>query len=513
MCGIFGYSGNENASKKILNGLKRLEYRGYDSWGIAVSSSKDNLQKNFINIIKKIGPIGDVDIDSKGFEKYSIGIGHTRWATHGGVTEKNAHPHLSTDSSFGLAQNGIVENYQELKSDLIQKGYKFISETDTEVIVRLIEEKLKTSNDLKIATREAFLDLKGRNTIIILDSINDRIIAVRNGSPLVVGVGENETIIASDTLSFSDLTDKIILIENNEMIECIDSKIKIYDLQNNNEVEYVIQTLENADVEVNKEGFDHFMLKEIVEQRFTIKESIQYTDNELENFIKEIRNSKKVYTIGAGTAGFAAMQIAYFLRKYARIDAIELKSYEIDSYKNLFTKDDIIIAVSQSGETADTIEAIELAKSKGTKVASIVNMLGSTITRLSDYKFFTRSGPEICVASTKAFTAQISWGLLLAFSLNTKSQELKILISELSEKLMDFFNEETFENENIPENNQIISEPISKNIGDEKQDVIEDVNEDVKQDVIEDVKQDVIEDVIDNIPNENVSDDINLVNA
>lgn len=439
MCGIFGYIGNDNAAEKVLNGLKRLEYRGYDSWGIAVR--KDNE----IQVYKKTGAIGDVQIEDTSLPNTNISIGHTRWATHGGVTDINAHPHYSTDKSFVLAQNGIVENYQELKSELISRGYKFISETDTEVIVRLIEEKLKNTDDLKSAVQNAFKDLKGRNTIIILDGKKDHIIAVRNGSPLVLGLGKDETIIASDTLSFADITDQVALIENNQMIEYSNGEVKLFDVFTNKEIGIKVTKLDQSDTKVDKEGFDHFMIKEIVEQKFTVKEAIQYSEDDLKPLLDKIKKSNKVYTVGAGTAGFAAQQIAYFLRKYANINATELRSYEMSSYKNLFTKDDLLIAVSQSGETADTIEAIEFAKEKGTEIASIVNMLGSTITRISDYKFFSRSGPEICVASTKAFTAQIAWGLLIAQSLAGKYSQTKDEIYKLSDELNNYFSEETFD--------------------------------------------------------------------
>lgn len=399
MCGIFGYVGDKTASPMILAGLKRLEYRGYDSWGIAVLDK----EKDEIEVFKKTGPIGEVSgVDSLDGPK--IGIGHTRWATHGGVEERNAHPHFSTDKEFILAQNGIVENYQELKKGLIEKGYEFVSETDTEVIVRLIEEKQKEHKDLRDAARAAFLDLKGRNTIILLSHKDGRIIAVRNGSPLVIGVGEGEYFFASDTLSFSDQTDKVIFMNDFQMAEYNDGEVSLFDVKSDKKLDYGVSKLDNDDFTVDKEGFDHFMIKEICDQAHTIKNAIQYSEDELADFVEVIKEANHVYIVGAGTAGFAAGQISFFLRKYANIRATELRSYELSGYENNFTKKDVLIAVSQSGETADTIEAIEIAKSKGVKIASIVNMLGSSITRISDYPFFLRSGPEISVVSTKAFT-------------------------------------------------------------------------------------------------------------
>lgn len=437
MCGIFGYYGKKNASEIILKGLQRLEYRGYDSWGIAV------VDDNNIEVVKKIGAIGTLD-DLKKLPHSHIGIGHTRWATHGGVTENNAHPHFSTDKKFILAQNGIVENYQELKKDLSAKGYEFNTQTDTEIIVRLVEEKLKTAKTLRDAVREAFLDLDGRNTIIVLSYLDDQIIAVRNGSPLVIGVGEGEYFFASDTLSFADKTDKVVFLNDGEMGHLHDKKLSLYEVKKDKELKLVVSQLDHDDVEIGKEGYDHFMIKEIIEQKHTIREAIQYSEEELKPLLDAIKKSSTVYTVGAGTAAFAAGEIAYFLRKYANIRAIELKSYEMDSYRNLFTKDDLVIAVSQSGETADTIEALEFAKEKGAKIASIVNMVGSTITRISDYKYFSRSGPEICVASTKAFTAQVSWGLLVALSLNDEYEKARDAIYSLSEKLESYFSEDLF---------------------------------------------------------------------
>ena len=432
MCGIFGYSGKRDAAKTIIEGLKRLEYRGYDSWGVAVVDPEG------IEVVKKVGAIGDL----KELEKLphsNIGIGHTRWATHGGVTNVNAHPHFSTDKSFVVAQNGIVENFQKLKEDLLKKGYKFSSQTDTEVIVRLIEEKLKKTKDLFKAVRLAFLDLEGRNTIIVLPTTGSTIYAVRNGSPLVVGVGEKEVFIASDTLSFANFTNRVIYINNYEMVAYNEGKLKMFEVESGTEIKVKEHKIEQEDMSIAKEGYDHFMIKEIIEQKHTIREAAQYTEAEYEPLIKAIKKARHVYTVGAGTAGFAAGQIAYFLRKISGINVIELKSYDIDSYRGLFEPNDVIIGISQSGETADTIEALEIAKANGVKVASLVNMLGSTITRISDFPYYSRSGPEICVASTKAFTSQISWGFVLAMAIADKYNQARKEIMEISDKLQNYF--------------------------------------------------------------------------
>jgi len=437
MCGIYGYIGKANAAEQILEGLKRLEYRGYDSWGIAVSDGKK------ISVLKHTGEIGKAD-DISELPSTNIGIGHTRWATHGGVTEINAHPHFATDKSFILAQNGIVENYQELKDSLIKKGYKFTSQTDTEVIVHLIESLNR--GDLFIAVQKAFRELTGRNTIILLSKEGDRVIAVRNGSPLVIGVGKDEYFFASDTLSFAHKTNKVIFLKDNEIADFHNGRLQISNVLTDKKVRVSIKSLTHQSSKIDKGGFDHFMLKEIVEQKETISKVLSYTPKELQPLITAIKSAKHVFIVGAGTAGFAAGQIAYYLRTISKIPVIELKSYEYMSYASLFKKGDLIIAVSQSGETADTIEAVDYAKKKGLVVASLVNMLGSTITRISDLPYFTQAGPEICVASTKVFTSQVSFGLLLSYAVVNKYREGYDAISEVTDKLHKYFTSKLFEN-------------------------------------------------------------------
>lgn len=442
MCGIFGYVGSGSAGKNIIEGLKRLEYRGYDSWGVAVVVGKDENKKS-IEVVKKVGAIGDLS-EVKDMPESHIGVGHTRWATHGGVNYVNAHPHYASDNTFVLAQNGIVENYQELKKDLINKGYKFESETDTEVIVHLVEEKLKTTKKFKEAIREAFLDLEGRNTIIALSTIDDRIVAVRNGSPLVLGIGKDEYFFASDTLSFLNKTNQAVFMNDMEMVEYKDKKLRLFEVKTGKELKVKVRELDETQTEINKEGFDHYMIKEIVEQQYTIKEASIYSEEELEPLVKAIKKAETVYTIGAGTANFAAGQAAFFLRKIAGIKAIELKSYEIYSYEGLFSEKDIVIAFSQSGETADTVEALEVAKSRGAEIASLVNMVGSTTSRMSDYAYYCRSGPEICVASTKAFTAKQAWALLLSASIVGKHDEYQRKIHKAADSLGKYFTDELF---------------------------------------------------------------------
>ena len=354
-----------------------------------------------------------------------IGIGHTRWATHGGVTQLNAHPHFSTDKTFVVAQNGIVENYQQLKAQLKKQHYNFESETDTEVIVRLIEHEFKKSRSLLDGIRRAFQQLKGRNTIIILTQTGD-IYACRNGSPLVIGYNTKtqDTFISSDTLSFAPFVDKIQVIDNQQLVILEHQKtIRIINVANGQKQMVRFTNITIKSDKIDKEGYDHFMIKEIMETPYVIKQVLLQDEKMLVKLAQAIKSAKHVYTIGSGTAGYAASQIAFYLRVYGQINAISLVGAEAASYYPLFQKDDLIIVASQSGETADVIEVLEHAKPKGVKIASIVNMPGSMISRLSDFSFMCNAGPEICVMSTKIFSSQIAWGYLVAKAVQNKLKQ------------------------------------------------------------------------------------------
>lgn len=440
MCGIFGYIGSGDAAKIVTAGLKSLEYRGYDSWGIAVINGLPH-EKARIIIRKKAGSIGDIhqEIDLPASE---VGIGHTRWATHGAVNDINAHPHFSSDGLFALAQNGIVENYRQLKSSLLKKGYKFETETDTEVIVRLVEDELKKAENLKEAVRRAFLKLDGRNTIILVTKFG-QIIACRNGSPLVIGKNPNskELYFSSDTLSLSPFSSEMIVVENGQMVDFEDGILNISDIKSAKQFEKKFEPIGIQAEKVGKEGYDHFMLKEIMESPYVIEQLIAQDRKAMEEFARVVKNAKNVYTMGSGTIGVAAAQIAFYLRSVAKIKATALIGSDSVEYVPLFKKGDLIISPSQSGETADVLEVLEKAKKKGVKIASIVNMPGSSMTRLSDYKFMMQAGPEICVMSTKAFTSPISWGYLLAKTVEGNYEEavknLKDMAVEMDKWLKD----------------------------------------------------------------------------
>lgn len=424
MCGIFGYKGvSTDASNIVLSGLKKLDYRGYDSWGIAVLDKEIFVQKD----IGKIENISKLNLPSG-----NISLGHTRWATTGSVTQINAHPHFSTDKSFALVQNGIVENFTELKTDLIKKGYKFESETDTEVIVRLIESQ--SDKNLVDQIKSAFLKLKGRNTIAVLDSKNNQIIALRNGSPLIIGLNKNDFYLSSDTLSLSTFCQKYIDLDNFEMV-ILNKNLEFFNILTNQKIKKDFQKMEISNISSDLGNYDHYMIKEIFESPQVIQNIINSDKKNLFDLASTIKKSKNIYLIGSGTAGNAAAQIAYYLRIYANISAISLVGADAKDYYNFFSPKDMIIAPSQSGETADVLKVLEFAKTKGTKIVSLVNMIGSSMSRLSDYKFYSNSGPEICVMSTKVFVSQISWGYLLAKTISGNYQQGIKELTKLSKSI------------------------------------------------------------------------------
>lgn len=426
MCGIFGYVGtSRNASEAVLEGLRRLDYRGYDSWGVAVLSGHN------IAVEKQVGVVSKQTLPVHG----SVGIGHTRWATHGAVTETNAHPHYASDKSFVLAHNGIVENVDSLKKQLSEKGYEFVSQTDTEAIVHLVEEKRKKAKTLAEAVRLAFKELAGRNTIIVL-SRDGEVIAARNGSPLVVGTKDNsEMYFSSDVLSFAPYVSSVLVMENGQMAIQNRSGIEVLDVAKGTKIKPKFEKNAIVGSDVDKGAFDHYMLKEIHEAPYVIRQLLKEKDAHYQDLAKAIGRAKTVYCIGSGTAGAAAAQIAYYLRVYGNICATALIGAEASDYYKLIKRGDLLIAPSQSGETADVLEVLEHAKGTGAKIASHVNMPGSMMTRMSDYKFMAQAGPEICVMSTKIFTSQIAWGYLVAKAVQKKLAEGKRNLKKLADEI------------------------------------------------------------------------------
>ncbi len=433
MCGIFGYVGTTRpAAEAVIEGLRKLDYRGYDSWGVAV------LNAGGIDVEKNIGIVTRDALSIEG----EIAIGHTRWATHGAVTNQNAHPHYASDRSFALAHNGIVENANELKAVLKKKGYVFMSETDTESIVYLIEEKRKRAKTLLEAVRVAFKELKGRNTIILLTN-DGRVIGARNGSPLVIGIGNKagEIYFSSDVLSFSSHVRGVVVMDNGQIAETDGTHFAVCDIASGKKIRHVIEKNAIIGASADKGAYPHFMIKEVIESPQVVRQVVAQKDTELRALASAIKKARRVYTIGSGTTGGAAAQMAYYLRKYGSITVTSLIGAEATEYFDLIGRGDLVIALSQSGETADVLEVLEYVKKKGAKIASYVNMPGSMMTRMSDYKYMTQAGPEICVMSTKIYTSQLAWGYLVAKAVQGKltngKKQLKQLASQTEKFLRD----------------------------------------------------------------------------
>ncbi|MDR0830718.1 MAG: glutamine--fructose-6-phosphate transaminase (isomerizing) [Prevotellaceae bacterium] len=424
MCGIVGYIGNKNAYPILIKGLKRLEYRGYDSAGVALLNSKNEL-----NIYKTKGKVSDLenfvaDKDCSG----TVGIAHTRWATHGEPNKINAHPHCSNSKNIALIHNGIIENYADLKEKLIQKGIEFKSDTDTEIIVHLIEYLLQKHNtNLLSAVQLALSSVVGAYAIAVLDKNNpDTIIAARKSSPLVVGIGEDEFFIASDASPIVEYTKKVIYLDNEE-IACIrrGEEIKFINLKNI-EVQHEIQEVLLDIGQLEKGGYAHFMLKEIFEQPACINNCMKGRVNVAHDNIKlsavidyqeKLVNAKRIIILACGTSWHSGLIGKYLLETYCQIP-VEVEYASEFRYRNsVVGENDVVIAISQSGETADTLAAIELAKAKGAFIFGICNAVGSSIPRATHTGAYIHVGPEIGVASTKAFSGQVTVLAMLAMAL------------------------------------------------------------------------------------------------
>lgn len=414
MCGIFGVTNDsrKQAAQTVLAGLKKLEYRGYDSWGIALQNNKDNS----VLIEKHIGKIGNAETN---LPSGILAIGHTRWATHGGVTDINAHPHLDCTKRISVIHNGIVENFQELKTELISKGHVFISETDTEVITHLIEEKNK-SQDILHAVLSAFKDLAGSNAIAVLDSTSSSIIVCRNGSPLVIGYGENSSYIASDATALLEKTNKVHFMLDGEAAVLHEERVQIYDIQTEEEKQSVPEIIDWKAEQAEKEGHPHFLIKEILEQSKTIPQALQGNADGIAKIVGLIKQGYMPVFIGCGSAYYCGLAGTYFFAQ-AHISSAVYGAYEFDPFVSFINDKSLVFAISQSGETADTLIAIKAAKKAGAKIVALVNAQGSTLERIADYVIPVKAGPEISVVSTKAFTAQLSTLLAIASILSKRN--------------------------------------------------------------------------------------------
>jgi glucosamine--fructose-6-phosphate aminotransferase (isomerizing) len=421
MCGIIGYKGAKQASLIILEGLKKLEYRGYDSAGIITLDSGFHLQKN-------VGKINEIKFNLNEL-KGSMGCGHTRWATTGKVTQSNAHPHLSNNGKITVVHNGIIENYQELKKFLILNGFNFYSETDTEVIPNLIEYFMR-EKDFFNATKLALSKLEGSYAIVALSQGENKIIAARKESPLVIGVGNDEYFVASDIPAFLEHTKNVIYLEEKD-IAVIDNKIEIFNLNKNSFVERPINTVEWSLEQVKKGNFEHYMLKEISEQAETINKAIMQDGKTIKEIAELIKKARGIYLVGCGSSYHACLSASYKFSSLTKMHVNVALASEFSNYKDFIAPETLVIAVSQSGETADVLGAVRSAKEKGAKVISIVNVMGSSLMRESHEALMMNSGPEICVLSTKTYTSQLALLILLAYAVAGRYEDGKKKLKDL----------------------------------------------------------------------------------
>jgi glucosamine--fructose-6-phosphate aminotransferase (isomerizing) len=455
MCGIVGYIGFREAYPIVIKGLKRLEYRGYDSAGIMLCDGND------LKISKTKGKVSDLEEKSLDLasSKATIGMGHTRWATHGVPNDINSHPHVSNSGNIVIIHNGIIENYEPLKKELLKRGYTFTSDTDTEVLVNLIEDVKKKENiKLGKAVQIALNQVVGAYAICVFDKEKpDEIIVARLGSPIAIGVGENEFFIASDASPFIEYTSNAIYLEDEEMaIVRLHKPLKIRKIKDDSLVDPYIQELQMNLEQIEKGGYDHFMLKEIYEQPNVIKDTYRGrllanqgiirmagVEDNLEKFIQ----ADRILIVACGTSWHAGLVAEYVIEEFARI-SVEVEYASEFRYRNpIINKNDVVIAISQSGETADTLAAIKLAKEKGAFVFGVCNVVGSSISRETNAGAYTHAGPEIGVASTKAFTTQITVLTMLALrlaqakgtlsnsDLHRYLQELEIIPEKVAEAL------------------------------------------------------------------------------
>ncbi|KXX72248.1 glutamine--fructose-6-phosphate transaminase (isomerizing) [Flammeovirga sp. SJP92] len=441
MCGIVGYVGHRNALDILIKGLERLEYRGYDSAGVSL------VEDSNIKVFKCKGKVADLKNELKGQDtKGSTGIGHTRWATHGAPNDVNAHPHYSSDGKLAMVHNGIIENYEVLKAQLIEKGHVFQSETDTEVFIHFIEQVQKDNNcELDRAVRIALNEVVGAYAIVITSKDNPgQLVAARKGSPLVIGVGENEFFLASDATPIVEYTKNVVYIKDEEVVLLKDGNMTITDIKNVVQTPY-LQTLELELEAIEKGGYDHFMMKEIMEQPKSVADCLRGRVIAKENYVKlggifnhfdDLLNANRIVIVACGTSWHAGLVAEYIIEELVRIP-VEVEYASEFRYRNpIIGKGDVMIAISQSGETADTLAAMSLAESKGATVIGVCNVVGSSIARNSHEGAYTHAGPEIGVASTKAFTAQLT--VLTTMALMLAKEKGSLTEAQLHDLLVEF---------------------------------------------------------------------------
>jgi glucosamine--fructose-6-phosphate aminotransferase (isomerizing) len=422
MCGIVGYTGPREAYPVILKGLKRLEYRGYDSSGVAL------LNNNQLKVYKKKGKVAELEESAMGLDTHAhIGIGHTRWATHGEPSDRNAHPHQSQSGNLAMIHNGIIENYAQIKKELVSKGYDFKSDTDTEVLLNFIEDiKINNNCTLEEALRIALKRIVGAYCILLISNDDpDTIIAARKGSPLVIGIGKGEHFLASDASPIIEYTKEVVYVNDYEIAIVKPDELILKNLGNEKQTPFITK-LDMELAAIEKGGYDHFMLKEIHEQPSTIfdclrgrllPQSGQIMMGGIESNMEAFVNANRIIIVACGTSWHAGLVAEYLIEELCRIP-VEVEYASEFRYRNpVIHKGDVIIAISQSGETADTLVALESAKEKGAFIFGVVNAVGSSIARLSHAGAYTHSGPEIGVASTKAFTGQLAVLMMMALKI------------------------------------------------------------------------------------------------
>ena len=399
MCSIIGYSGKNSAAPILVKGLQKMEYRGYDSVGIATESGNKIVLKKGVGRVVEVN--NAIKLDSI---PGNIGIGHTRWATHGKVTEKNAHPHPSNSGKIAIVHNGIVENFEELKSDLQNKGYEFQSETDTEVIANLIQLNLDETSDVKQSIIKTVNQIKGHYSFVAIFE-DGTLAAARFHEPLIVGVGKNGHYLSSDVLGFIENTDDAIYVDNEDFVIVNDSGIHIFDFDGT-PVKYQITKVSKEFADVYKGDYAHFTIKEISEQPDTILRAVD--NNQIQQLVDNIKQAKNLYITGSGTSYNAAEIAKYLMSKFAKIKINTLISSELPFSPNEIEADSTLITISQSGESADVLEAVKIAKESNAKILSIVNLLNSSLSQQSSLAIALNCGPEIGVAATKSFTSQLA---------------------------------------------------------------------------------------------------------
>ncbi|MCL4360634.1 glutamine--fructose-6-phosphate transaminase (isomerizing) [Patescibacteria group bacterium] len=401
MCGIFAVVNDpdHHAAQTTLDGLKKLEYRGYDSWGIAVVEHKNGT----LAIEKHIGKIGGA---TTALPAGDIAIGHTRWATHGGVTDGNAHPHVDCSGRIVVIHNGIVENYQELKQMLLRRHHRFTSETDTEVIAHLIEDRVK-SESVETAVLGVFKNLAGSNAIVVLDAKTNTIVACRNGSPLAAGVGKGQFFLASDVTPFLKFTRDVVFLADGEAVILTATKLRLLDIKTGKDKRLTPRRLDWKLEDAEKGGYPHFLLKEIMDQVTTVPKTALINRNEIAHVARRLERADRIVFTACGTASYCALAATYFFSGVGR-ETKSYGAYEYTPFSGFAGKKTVLFAISQSGETADTLIAARNAKARGAYVVAVVNARGSALERLADTTLPVGSGPEIAVVSTKAFTSQLA---------------------------------------------------------------------------------------------------------